>query len=85
MAKAKEEVLADVNRIFCEVLNNPSLQLKYETTANEVKNWDSIAEIELVVAIEQHFKMRFNFAELQKFQKVGDWCDSIAEKLAACS
>jgi acyl carrier protein len=82
MAKSYEEVLGEVIRIFREVLNNDSIQLKYETTANDVQDWDSLNHIELVVAMEKHFKIRFNFAELQKFKNVGEMCDNIVKKLA---
>ena len=77
-----EQVLAEVNRIFCKVMEDDSVQLRYETTANDVENWDSLSHIKLVVAVEKHFKIRFNFAELQKFKNVGEWCDNILLKLA---
>ena len=83
MKKSPEEVLSEMNQIFCEVLNNPQIQLKPETTAKDVKNWDSLSHIELVVAVERHFKIRFNFAELQKFKNVGEWTGNIVGKLAA--
>ena len=59
-----------------------SIELRPGTTANDVKGWDSLSHIQLVVAIEKHFKIRFNFAELQKFKNVGQMCDNIATKLA---
>ena len=78
MAKSFEEVLGEVVAIFRrDVLNDDSILLKYETTANDVTGWDSLSHIELVIATEQHFKIRFNFAELQKFKNVGEMCDSI--------
>jgi acyl carrier protein len=83
MTHTSDQVLAEVNRIFCEVLENDSIELKNETTANDVKGWDSLSHIELVVAVEKHFKIRFNFAEIQKFKNVGEMCDNIAVKLAA--
>lgn len=82
MTQTSEQVLAEVNRIMCGVFNNPSIQLKYATTAHEVEGWDSLNHIELVVAVEKHFKIRFNFAELQKFKNVGEMCDNIVAKLA---
>lgn len=82
MPKAFAEVLAEVTHIFRTVLNDDSIQLKYETTASDVRDWDSLNHIELVVAIEKHFKIRFNFAELQKFKNVGEMCDNIVAKLA---
>lgn len=35
-----------------------------------------------LVAIEKHFKIRFNFTELQKFKNIGEMCDNIVVKLA---
>jgi acyl carrier protein len=83
MTQTYEQVLAKVNRIMCDVFNNDSIQLKYETTAHDVKEWDSLNHIELVVAVEKHFNIRFNFAELQKFKNVGEMCDNIVTKLAS--
>jgi acyl carrier protein len=82
MALTFEQVLAEVNRIMCKVFNNSSIQLKYETTARDVEGWDSLNHIELVLAVEKHFKIKFNFAELQKFKNVGEMCDNIVAKLA---
>jgi acyl carrier protein len=82
MTHTNEQVLTEVNRILCEVLRNDSIVLKYETTAHDVKEWDSLTHIQVVVAIEKHFKIRFNFAELQRFKNVGEMCDNIAAKLS---
>ena len=81
MPRTFDEILADVNRIFREVLNNNAIQLRYETTAADVPEWESLTHVELVVAIEKNFNIRFNFAELQKFKNVGEWCDNIVAKL----
>jgi acyl carrier protein len=81
MTYTNEQVMTEVNRIVCKVLGDDSIELRYETTANDVKEWDSLNHIQLVVAIEKHFKIRFNFAELQKFKNVGEMCDNIAIKL----
>lgn len=82
MPKSFDQVLAEVTEIFRDVLNQEALQLQRETTANDVSDWDSLNHIELVVAVEKHFKIKFNFAELQKFRNVGDMCDNILGKLA---
>ncbi|MGA2243434.1 MAG: acyl carrier protein [Verrucomicrobiota bacterium] len=82
MTLTREQVLVEVNRIMCGVFDNPSIQLKYETTAQQVEGWDSLNHIELVLAVEKHFKIRFNFAELQKFKNVGELCDNLVTKLA---
>ena len=82
MTQTTEQVLAEVNRIMCDTFNNQAIQLKYETTAHEVAEWDSLNHIELVLAVEKHFKIRFNFADLQKFKNIGEMCDNIVNRLA---
>lgn len=81
MTQSHDQVLAEMTRIFREVLNNPTVELKNETTAADIEEWDSLNHIELVVALEKHFKIKFNFAELQKFKNVGEMCASIVSKL----
>jgi acyl carrier protein len=81
MTQTLEQVLAEVNRIMCDTFNNHSIQLKYETTARDVADWDSLNHIELVVAVEKHFKIRFSFVDLQSFKNVGEMCDNILHTL----
>ena len=82
MTETYEQVLAEVNRIMRDAFNNQSIQLKYDTTAQDVAEWDSLNHIELVVSIERQFKIRFAFADLQRFKNVGEMCDNIVKKLA---
>jgi acyl carrier protein len=82
MITTSEKVMSEMNRIFCEVLNNDAIQLKDETTAKDVPEWDSLSHIELVIALEKYFKIKFNFNELQKFKNVGEMCLNISAKLA---
>jgi acyl carrier protein len=76
-----EDVLAQVNEIFIEVLDNDHIKLKYETVAKDIKEWDSLTHIELVVAIEKHFKIKFKLSEVQGFKNVGEMCECILTKV----
>lgn len=82
MVKTFDQVLDEVNAIFRDVLDNDSIRLSYETSARDVPDWDSLNHIELVVAVEKHFQIKFNFVELQKFQNVGQMCDNIVLRLS---
>jgi acyl carrier protein len=75
------EVLTQVTTVFKDVLDIDEIELKYETTANDVEDWDSLTHIQLIVAIEKHFNIRFNSGEIQSFKNVGEMCDKILEKL----
>jgi acyl carrier protein len=78
-----EEVLAQVGEVFRAVLSDPKLVVGRETTAKEVPEWDSLTHVELIVAIEKRFKVKFTAREVRRFQNVGEMCETIAQKLAA--
>ena len=75
--------LNEVNDIFIDVLDNAEIKINRETTADDIEEWDSLTHIQLVVAIEKHFKIRFTAAEINSFQNVGEMCVGIHKKLAA--
>ncbi len=75
-----QEVLAQVNDIFKDVLDNPDLTIRGETTAKDVPEWDSLSHVQLVVAVEKHFKLRFSAKEIQSFKNVGEMCSAILAK-----
>jgi acyl carrier protein len=76
----KNELLKQVNDIFIDVLDNEDIVLAYETTADDVEDWDSLNHIQLVVAIEKHFKIRFTSQEIQSWKNVGEMLDCIITK-----
>jgi acyl carrier protein len=77
----KAEILQQVNTVFIDVLDNDKIVLKNETTANDVDEWDSLNHIQLVVAIEKAFKIRFASREIQSWKNVGEMVDSISTKI----
>lgn len=84
MTMEKNEILKQVNNIFIEVLDNEKIVLSLSTTAKDVEEWDSLTHIQLIVAIERHFKMRFTSKEIQSWKDVGEMIDCIKEKLGCC-
>ena len=76
----KSQILDEVQAIFREVLDNEEIVLANETTADDIEEWDSLTHIQLIVAIEKHFKIRFTSREILSWQNVGQLIDSIANK-----
>ena len=78
----KSELLAKVNDIFIDTLDNEDIVLSYETSAGDVEDWDSLTHIQLVVAVEKQFKVRFTSQEIQSWKNVGEMLDCIIAKNA---
>lgn len=76
----KSQILDEVQAIFREVLDNEEIVLASETTADDIEEWDSLTHIQLIVAIEKHFKIRFTSREILSWQNVGEMIDCIANK-----
>ena len=70
-----------LNAIFCNVFDDETIQIKPETTADDVEGWDSMSHINLILAIETQFKIKFSQRELLTFKNVGDLLNSIESKL----
>ncbi|MGV8962002.1 MAG: acyl carrier protein [Candidatus Saccharimonadaceae bacterium] len=77
----KKEILDQVQDIFHDILDNESIVLTGETTADDVDDWDSLTHIQLVVAIEKHFKIRFKSMEILSWKNVGEMIDNIKGKV----
>lgn len=57
--------------VFRDVFDQDSLVLTSEMTANEVENWDSLTHINLIVAVEKEFRIRFTMSEVSGLNNVG--------------
>lgn len=77
----KSEILLQVQDIFRDVLDEESIVLEEATTANDVEEWDSLTHIQLIVAIEKHFKIKFLSKEILSWKNVGEMVASIAAKI----
>ena len=76
----KDQIIREVQEIFRVELDNEEIVLTNETTAEDVEEWDSLTHIQLIVAIEKHFQIRFTSREILSWQNVGEMIDCIASK-----
>ncbi len=77
----RANILAEVQDIFRDILDEEELILEDNTTAGDVDGWDSLTHIQLVVAVEKHFKFKFTSKEILSWNNVGEMIDSIKSKI----
>lgn len=76
----RKEILSKVESIFQDVLDNEDIVLTEEMSASDIEEYDSLSHIQLVVAIEKAFAIKFGSKEITSWNKIGDMIDSIASK-----
>lgn len=80
-----DEVLKAVIQIIQDVFDDPFLEITPETTADDIDGWDSMRHINIVVAVEAKFGIRFHAAELESLRNVGDLVSLTEDRLKKAS
>lgn len=76
----REEIMEKLAGVFEEVFGSP-VELREDTTAADVEDWDSIAHVTLILASEEEFDIRFDSSEIANASDVGDFVGLIESKL----
>ena len=71
-----------LNRIFCDVFDDESIRISDHMTAKDVEEWDSLNHINLIVAVERDFGIRFTTREVSGLANVGEFVALISTKLS---
>ena len=77
----RKEIFSKLNEIFIDVLDLDEVELTDETSANDIEEWDSLSHIQLIVAIEKAFKLKFTSSEILKWKNVGEMVDTMITKI----
>ena len=76
------EILSALNQVFRDVFDDDNITVTTKTTADDIEGWDSQAHVNLIVAAEVRFGVRFRTAELESLHDVGEFARLIQTKLA---
>ena len=77
----RKEIFEKLTDIFRQVMDNDEIVLEENTTAEDIEEWDSLAHVQLIEKIEDVFGIRFSAKEMLSWDDVGEFVDSIQEKL----
>ncbi|QXE90689.1 acyl carrier protein [Geomonas subterranea] len=75
------ELQEQLNEVFCQVFDDEDIRITPATTADDIDGWDSLSHVNLIVAVESTFGIRFSQKEVLTFKNVGDLLACIASKV----
>ena len=82
-----DELRTALQDLFRDVFGDDSIGLQDSMTAADVDGWDSLMHINLIIAVEKRFGIRFATAEISGLkdegQNVGTFLALIATKVTA--
>ncbi|MBR5682373.1 MAG: acyl carrier protein [Ruminococcus sp.] len=74
------EIIPRLNEVFRDVFDDRTISVSERTTADDIEDWDSLAHINLVAAVENEFGLRFKMREVSSMKNVGDMINIISER-----
>jgi acyl carrier protein len=69
-----------VNGVFRDIFDDGSITVEDKTTTDDIEDWDSLEHINLIVALEEEFEMKFTMGEVTGMKNVGEAVDIILER-----
>jgi acyl carrier protein len=76
------EIYNSLNELFSEVFLRDDIALTAATSAKDIEGWDSFKQIEIVMAVEERFKIKLQTRDIDGLKNVGDLVSVINAKSA---
>jgi acyl carrier protein len=77
-----DQILVDLQELFRRVFGNDDLIIDATMTSSDIDGWDSMAHINLIIAIEKKFGIKFAGNELSAMRGPGETVGSLAKMVA---
>ena len=77
---SEAQIYAELGQIFRDVFLTDDIELRPELSAKDVPGWDSFKQIDIILAVEEKYRIKLNTRELDSLQNVGDLVRVIAAK-----
>ena len=74
----EQEILEAVQEIFRDNFDDDTLVITRDTCADDIEDWDSLEQINLLTAMEKAFGLKFKLEDVRGLKNVGELLDLIA-------
>lgn len=75
-----DDIYTKLNDVFRDVFDDDTIVVTPELTADDVPDWDSLAHIRLILAVQKAFQVRFSASETATLKNVGELATLIENK-----
>jgi acyl carrier protein len=76
------DIVARLTPIFRDVFNDNTLVVTDKLNAADVATWDSLSNINMIVAVEKAFDVKFSIKDVRNLKNVGELLELIKRKAA---
>lgn len=76
----RKQVFEKLNEVFRDVFDDEEIIVTEATTADDVNGWDSLEHINLILAVETEFGIKFTMGETTGMHNVGEMVDIIIQR-----
>jgi acyl carrier protein len=78
----KSEIVSRLTPIFRDVFDNDAMVVSEGMTAADVPTWDSLSNINMIIAVEKAFGVKFSIKDVRNLKNVGELLELIKRKAA---
>ena len=78
----KDQVMARLTKVFRDVFDDESIVLTDQTGPDDIDDWDSLAHISLIAAVENEFGIRFNVKTALHLKTAGEIADAVGSLIS---
>jgi acyl carrier protein len=76
------EIVSRLTPVFRDVFNDDALVVSEGMTAANVPSWDSLSNINMIIAVEKAFGVKFSIKDVRNLKNVGELLELIKRKAA---
>lgn len=80
VSEIRESLRTSLETILRNVLKDPDFALRFEMATGAHPNWDSIANVEILLSCEEYWNILFSSAEIDRMRTIDDIIDVVAGK-----
>lgn len=71
--------VSTIIEIFQDILDVKKGTVNLNSTSSDIDEWDSVATVNIIVALEDEFRIKFKLEDIQEVKSVKDFVELVQE------